>query len=1130
MRSHLINSCGSSQAPGRTAVILLLLAGLVVVALLIAPLLLNTQAFTDFILHEFEQRSGHRVTTIAMRVRLFPTIGLELSEVQVLERSSHAPVFSAVRLEIALQMLPLLGGRVVGKYLVIECPRATVRRDETGHWTVGPGKPPGPHDEGDKPFALLQFVRHILVTDGVVLLEDDPERTQRAPLQLTALHATVSEEIPGRTARIQISGEIPQGADRAIFNLEGSLIQSPGDPSTEPPRVAIPVQVEAAIHVHRLNLPYMAVWLGLEPVSDGLFGPAKLTAHMRLVPRSTGYDLILSEWRAGLLDISVQGTGNLTGLGTETPSFSTTLTAQPVALKQVINQIPSTWMSAQLRAMLTDQGVDGIITIQECHVTGRLKDGLHVNVRGEMEVRDGRFLPGRYHAAVRDLSAKISYDPEQIRIASLRANYGPVRLSEGAILITDWRREPLADVRISGEVPAAGLVALLNDGVTFQPAEESLSQLEQVTGEIQVGAHLTGRPTLGGGMSLVDADVTLHSVGFRHTALPVPVRQIHGRLNVSSTEIRVNSLHGQVGPVRMEAGGRVTLSGKPAFQDITLKGMGDGEDLAPWLQQAGSEQYRPNVEGPILLSAAVTGHIGTPRFKGTLTLDGASVEIPKVFAKAKGAPAGIRFDGKLSESRVISVRRGELVVPPVRLTGEGRIRLNDELDFQAKIISDALSLDKLPRGVTLGPIRAGILKAGLTMEGRAKDRASWVTSGLVHFNKGLIKGEQFQNPIRGLTMGLRFDGKNIDIRRLVFNIGDSDIRVSGSITDWMNEPRAKLVVESSQIDVRSLWPIRTTPASSSESSPDLGAWWAKGRVEATLLVDYVYYERFLLTGLSCRVRFEQGSLTIDRISGDTNEGHLGGRLVVNMPERGARSMRSTFRASGMPVERLSSLVEERPLVSGWMTAAGRIQGEFEGSHLLPASINSRRPISILIEDGRIFNLPVLSKLLSIMNLPALLEGKIDLSKEGMPLDRLKAVFSVDDGIIKVKEFLLDSPILKISGTGRYDYIADQFDAVLVTSPLGQYSALLKSIPLFGKLFTGNRQGFDTAIFELKGPAKDPSVVYMPAESLMAGVKGTAQLAVDLLVNAITLPKEAYSMAEDLFVDDEETQGGKSSEF
>jgi hypothetical protein len=48
---------------------------------------------------------------------------------------------------------------------------------------------------------------------------------------------------------------------------------------------------------------------------------------------------------------------------------------------------------------------------------------------------------------------------------------------------------------------------------------------------------------------------------------------------------------------------------------------------------------------------------------------------------------------------------------------------------------------------------------------------------------------------------------------------------------------------------------------------------------------------------------------------------------------------------------------------------------------------------------------------------------------------------------------------------------------------------------------------------------------------MAGVKGTAKLAVDLLVNAITLPKEAFSMTEDLFVDEEEARGGgENSEF
>jgi hypothetical protein len=513
------------------------------------------------------------------------------------------------------------------------------------------------------------------------------------------------------------------------------------------------------------------------------------------------------------------------------------------------------------------------------------------------------------------------------------------------------------------------------------------------------------------------------------------------------------------------------------------------------------------------------GRIETPRFNATLTLDGAAVDIPHLFTKTKGAPAGIGFDGELTDDLMLSVRRSELVIPPVRLTGQGRIHLTGEMDFQASIVSDALSLDKLPPGVTLGPIRAGILRAGLKMSGRAADRASWVTSGRLRFEKGLIQAEGLQEPIRNLTVGLRFDGKNIDILHLTFNIGDSDIRLSGSISDWMEVPRAKLVVESKQIDAGSLRLTGETGSSSTKAFPILTSWWAKGNVDVTLLIDYVYYERSFVTGLSCRVRFEHGTLTIDRISGDTSEGHLGGRFVMNMPEQGPSSMRSTFHASGIQVERLSLLMEERQSISGWLTVAGKIQAGFQQGHLLRSSVESRRPISILIEDGRIFKAPVISKLLTVLNLPALLKGKVDLTQGGMPVDRLKVVLAVNKGIIMIDEFLMDSPILKISGTGRYDFIDNQFDAVVVASPLGQYSELLKSVPLFGKLFAGERQGFDTAIFEVKGPAEDPDLRYLSAESLMTGAKGTAKLALDLLVNAITLPIEAYSMTKDLFVDD-----------
>ena len=74
-----------------------------------------------------------------------------------------------------------------------------------------------------------------------------------------------------------------------------------------------------------------------------------------------------------------------------------------------------------------------------------------------------------------------------------------------------------------------------------------------------------------------------------------------------------------------------------------------------------------------------------------------------------------------------------------------------------------------------------------------------------------------------------------------------------------------------------------------------------------------------------------------------------------------------------------------------------------------------------------------------MNLPALLQGQVDFEKDGLPLNRLKVVFSIKNGMISTKEFLLDSPILKVSATGRYDIQADEFDMVLATSPLGSYA-------------------------------------------------------------------------------------------
>ena len=86
------------------------------------------------------------------------------------------------------------------------------------------------------------------------------------------------------------------------------------------------------------------------------------------------------------------------------------------------------------------------------------------------------------------------------------------------------------------------------------------------------------------------------------------------------------------------------------------------------------------------------------------------------------------------------------------------------------------------------------------------------------------------------------------------------------------------------------------------------------------------------------------------------------------------------------------------------------------------------------------------------------------------------------------------------------------------SPFGSYSKFINTIPLFGRLFAGERAGMTTAMFSIKGAVEDPEVTYLPMKSFTAGLSGLAQLAVDVLKNTLTLPMDLLAPNEEKLVE------------
>ncbi len=72
------------------------------------------------------------------------------------------------------------------------------------------------------------------------------------------------------------------------------------------------------------------------------------------------------------------------------------------------------------------------------------------------------------------------------------------------------------------------------------------------------------------------------------------------------------------------------------------------------------------------------------------------------------------------------------------------------------------------------------MEVSIGATGRGPDWTSWTLSGLVTVEQGTIALEDFQDPLRELSLRVYVEGRDVRIERLSFKLGDSDLVAAGS--------------------------------------------------------------------------------------------------------------------------------------------------------------------------------------------------------------------------------------------------------------------------------------------------------------------------------------------------------------
>lgn len=1103
----------------RPSVLVILCAILLVVGvsfLLFSPYLTGDDYIKQFFLEQLEQNLGRKIDVHRIKFVLFPKIHLELTQVAIHERHSDQVVLSAKKVDLVLRLLPLLRKQVVGKRLVIEEPTLTLRRDRNGHWNVLDQVVQGAATDQDalQMMSRMFRIREATLVNGTVTIIDEARPDGLRSMKLESVEAALKIWAERGQADLHISAAHAGETGVSAVSLAGRIVRAEQPSLAANAASQLVLQFDGNMEAANLNLRDVADFFGPRPVPDQLKGTVNLSSAIRAQPGVAGYDVLLSDLTATVGQFALLGKASLSGLMSAQPTVALTFASAPIQLNELFTIIPAQWVHPQLSAVIQDRQINGRIEVVSATVTGSSVSGPQLSLTGEFRVRDGEALVGEDRVPARDLSAVVLVEAGRVRVSSLTGVYGAILMSDGKATVSFLEAGPWLEMEITGTMPAADLLQFLSKTVKSDRLSRVLATSREVEGQAAPTFRLVGPLNQPGGVTFAGGEITAQQISLTNPSLPERLTALQGRFVLLDGETRFEQVRGHLGDLVVDVQGGMTGGSASAFQDLLVRVRGDAIHMTRLLPP----KSLPDgvIDGLIHGEVILTGSTAAPRLRGAVILTESKVSLPGMLEKPVGAPASVQFDGELSTASVLTLTGVELQLPSLRLPIKGKLQLGEHFAIDAALATGTLSLSSLPEWIAKGGFEAGNVELSLDMKGKDRDWRTWRMSGWLALTNGLMTARGVDGPIQDLYLRLHLVRTGAELKRLSFRVADSDVAFEGAIRNWTTKPVITAKIESNNMDIDLLIP-KGARAPIRDVLETLAA---TSKVSATAAIARGHYKHLKFGSLSARITIQDGVLDVDRISGQSTAGEVAGRLVVQLPRNEPAETEISVRATGLLVEDLLKLVGSKGPVTGEMRLSGTIRGHGRNPHGVFPTLNGK--VDVLVQDGRIFKSQerAIWKIISILNLPAVLQGKVDLEKEGLPYDKITASVTVRNGLFETENLIIDSPIIKATAAGNYDLPTDQLDMVWAVSPFGSYSQFLKTIPLFGRLFAGERTGFATAMFSVKGAIEDPETTYLPMKSFAAGLTGLGQLAFDVLKNTVTLPMDLLTPNENKTVEKE----------
>ncbi len=1054
---------------------------------------------------------GEHVAVEQIHVRFLPYPQLELVDISINDPKQGTPIFQASHIQLDLSFLSLMQETPMPNALIIEDAFLDLERDEKGQWNY---RKIFQEETADRVgMGAWLSGRSLKLINGSVHLEDRYRREVAFIVHAEEVELQVEQLVLDGPTEVFLSARLSKRDTGSVISSYGTLQHVGGFlgfESTAQLESSPQLDLHTRMELDRKTLLQLADLFNVREVPIGLQGRTKAQGHIHFAPGPLGYDLVLSDLVVLTDSIDLNAEVSVTGLlQPEPPTFSSQWTSAPVAIQHLPQLLPQELVPSELYDAIHRQAISGKIQAVSATFTGSARKEMGYSLAGKFQFSEGTLAFGSKWGKAEGITGTIHIQPDQIRLLDFHGQYDQIPVAQGTGTIVFTEQGPWLTTEFGGTVSSKKFVGIMQTIFEWNTPRHPMESLQGKAGSGSLTVRFAGPLKNPQAITFQSAEYHPEQIAVQLPGLQGPLTQVEGILAFSQTHLRFEQITGLYGQSDFQIEGNIKFEEQPYLDGVKIQGRFSDNDLVNFFSdQALSAQKIISGQADYLV--VVDGKLQTPTMKGRVALQGLEILLPGILYKHPTLVGNLNFHIRIGKNRQLTFERIALTLPSIRLAGRGEFSYDQTLTFNTSLTAEPINFESLPPGLELfdKTFSSGTLEGFVDLHGTGSDWKSWNKSGWVALTNGTVKIEGVRAPVSQVVLRVKLDGHTAELKHLQWNIEESQAKATGIIRTWDSTPEMKLTFTAPQFDIGLLIP-KEEPSPLREFLEKIAE---TATVVGNLRFDRAWYHNLNFEKLTGQFRIQNSTIGVDHIQGTTNNGTVQGRLLVHLPVQRPATMKTWFTVNKIPLLTLEQTffdeqaLDER-LVTGLMSAEGTLQGHGKDPRGVLPTLNGTLQLSIV--DGQIKKGTVIPKILTIMNLPSVLQGTVDLEKEGYPFDRQTGTFTIADGHLASDDIVMDGPILKITAAGQYDLVNDELDVVAAASPFGPYFELLGKIPLFGMLLDGEEGGVAMALFDVKGSLHDPTIEPLPLESFASGLTGFAKLAFAVLKNTITLPQKVF---------------------